>query len=930
MDQKDFLDWGTVEEAKADAVRKGEHKDGVAEASAVAGGGESAPAAAPAKKKKAAKKAKKKGGVTPMMQQFNKAKKDAPGALLFFRMGDFYEMFGEDAVIASREIGLTLTARDKGANAMPMAGIPVKAAENYLIRLVRKGFKVAICEQLEDPRHVKGIVDRGVVRIVTPGTLTEENALESKESNYLASVFITTGKGAPKAGLAWVDVSTGSFSAAELSPDEIDDELARIRPAELLWPMTLEDRWEDGVELRGRLGQRVTERDDWRFDRDGMRRALERHFKVKTLEGYGFSDESPVVSAAGALIEYLEETQRANCDHVRHIQKVEPTDHLVLDHATRSCLELVVTQRGERREGTLLDAVDRSITPMGARLMREWLLSPLTQVDAITKRQDGVTEFVQTVFLREEIREVLRDVLDIERLVAKLSTGRATGRDLVALAASLAVVPPIKLQLATVGSPVLRELEERLDALEDVTSQIRNTIVDSPPMAIKEGGLVRDGFHAELDELREIAGSGKQAMAQFQAREGELTGITGLRIGYNSVFGYFLEVPRGQVDRVPDRYIRKQTIKTCERYITPELKEFETKVLKAEELSRDLEYDLFGKLRDSVAAEIGRILDTARGLAELDVLSGLAEVAAEMRYCPPTIANDDCLRIVEGRHPVIEQSAACEAFVPNDSTLDAAADSSRRIAILTGPNMAGKSTYIRQTALIALLAQVGSWVPAQSAHVGVTDRIFTRVGSGDDISRGASTFMVEMIEIANILNNATSRSLVILDEVGRGTSTYDGLALAWSLVEHMHENIGARTLFATHYHQLTALEDTFSDVCNLNVAVRETGDEIAFLHRIVEGSTDRSYGIHVARLAGVPSEVLVRAEEILRDLESETPTHERPPIAAPGSTYIQPASAPSAAPESKTDALLRSLDVNSMTPIEALLKLQELRGLAEG
>jgi DNA mismatch repair protein MutS len=923
MDQKDFLDWGS-----AQAGQSPQNADAVHEGTPSVSASAPEPSAKPAKRK-ASKKAKKKGGITPMMEQFNRAKKDAPGALLFFRMGDFYEMFGEDAVVASREIGLTLTARDKGANAMPMAGIPVKAAENYLIRLVRKGFKVAICEQLQDPRHVKGIVDRGVVRIVTPGTLTEENALEAKESNYLASVFITGGKGTPRAGLAWVDISTGSFSAAELSPDELDDELARVNPAELLWPMTLEDRWDDGVELRGRLGPRVTERDDWRFDRDGMRRALERHFKVKTLEGYGFSDESPVVSAAGALIEYLEETQRASCDHIRHIQKVEPSDHLVLDHATRSCLELVVTQRGERREGTLLDAIDRTTTPMGARLMREWLLSPLTNVAAIEYRQAGVTEFVQTVFLREEVREILRDVLDIERLVAKLTTGRATGRDLVALASSLSVVPPIKMQLATVGAPLLRELEENLDALEDVTSMILGTLVDSPPLTIKEGGLVRDGFSAELDELREIAGSGKQAMAQFQAAEGEKTGITGLRIGYNSVFGYFLEVPRGQIDRVPDTYIRKQTIKACERYITPELKEFETKVLKAEELSRDLEHDLFGKLRAAVASQIGRILDTARGLATLDVLSGLAEVASEMRYCPPTISCDDTLHITEGRHPVIEQSNSCDAFVPNDSTLNAAQDSHRRIAILTGPNMAGKSTYIRQTALIALLAQVGSWVPAQAAHIGVTDRIFTRVGSGDDISRGASTFMVEMIEIANILNNATAKSLVILDEVGRGTSTYDGLALAWSLVEHMHEKIGARTLFATHYHQLTALSETFADVCNLNVAVRETGEEITFLHRIVEGSTDRSYGIHVARLAGVPSEVLTRAEEILVDLEAERSTHDRrttaPREARTSQAPIQ--SAPAA--QSETDALLRTLDVNSMTPIEALLKLQELRGLAE-
>jgi DNA mismatch repair protein MutS len=877
-------------------------------------------------------KAGKKGGLTPMMVQFNKAKKDAPGAVLFFRMGDFYELFGDDAKLASRELGLTLTARDKGTNAMPMAGVPIKAAEQYLLRLVRKGFKVAICEQLTDPRHSKGIVERGVVRIVTPGTITEEDALDARASNFLASVFV--GKSRP--AVAWVDLSTGRFFAAEVAPAELADELARVRPAELLWPVTLEDRWEAAFQVRGELGPRVTEREDWRFDHDGMQRALLRHFKVRTLEGYGFDEDSPVVSAAGALVEYLEETQRASCEHVRHIQKVEPKDHLVLDRATRACLELVTTQRGEERSGTLLEAVDRTLTPMGGRLMREWLLGPLTRVEAIGARQAGVTEFVREPFRREEAREILRDVHDIERLVAKLSTGRVNGRDLVALAASLTAVPPLKMQLATAGAPLLRDIETRLDALEDVSGQIRRTLQETPPLTIKEGGLIRAGVSAELDELREIAGSGKTAMARFQATEVERTGIQNLRIGYNSVFGYFLEVPRGQVERVPEHYIRKQTIKTSERYITPELKEFETRVLKSEELARDLEYDLFNALRDDVARELDRILDTARALAELDVLVGLAQVAAENDYVAPTIANDGRIDIVEGRHPVIEQSPVCDSFVPNDTrlvapleTISATADGedTRRIAILTGPNMAGKSTYIRQTALIVLLAQVGAWVPAREAHIGVCDRIFTRIGSGDDISRGASTFMVEMVEIANILNNATRHSLVILDEVGRGTSTYDGLAIAWSLVEYLHDQIGARTLFATHYHQLTSLTDRLHGVFNLNVAVREANDEVAFLHRIVEGATDKSYGIYVARLAGVPAAVLRRADDLLVELETQKTAAPLNASANDTSTNAKPAPSPSEVRRSQVELELRAVDPNAMTPMDALLLVQRLRGL---
>ena len=854
-----------------------------------------------------------------MMEQFWGAKKEQPDALLFFRMGDFYELFGDDAVVAARELGIALTSRAKGVDAMPMAGVPVRSVDTYLMRLVDKGFKVAICEQLTDPRRSKGIVERGIVRVVTPGTITEEDQLDKRKSNYLACLFV----GKERAGLAWVDVSTGRFQVAELAHAEVADEVARVAPAELLWPPSVLERHGAVAQEVGKLlGRRIGERDEWRFATDTCERVLKKHFAVATLEGFGIEEGSPIVPAAGALIEYLEETQRQACEHVRTVEVVEPAEHLVLDRATRSCLELVATQRDGRREGSLLDAVDRTLTPMGGRLMREWLLAPLARVDAILARQAGVAELVESTFRREELRELLDDVLDLERLVAKVSTGRANGRDLVALANSMAIGPKVADKLADCFAEKLCALRDDIDPLVDLTERIGRTLVDSPPVTIKEGGLVRDGFDEQLDEYRSIAGDGKAWMARFQAEEVARTGIQNLKIGYNSVFGYFIEVPRGQIDRVPESYVRKQTIKTAERYITPELKEFESKVLKSEELARDLEYEIFVALREAVGQEVGRILDTARAIAEIDVLAGLAQVAADHRYSRPEVDDGDELTIVAGRHPVIELSTACETFVPNDSRLDL---SDRAITILTGPNMAGKSTYVRQTALICLLAQIGSFVPATEAKIGVVDRVFTRVGSGDDISRGASTFMVEMVEIANILNNATRRSLVILDEVGRGTSTFDGLALAWAIVEHVHDAIGARTLFATHYHQLTDLAERLDGVCNKSVAVREWGEEIVFLHQIVEGGTDRSYGIHVARLAGVPQEVVDRSRAILRDLErDEDDLAQRILAKTPGEAKLYDAPPAQSAP-SPVEGKLRELDPDRMTPIEALMALKELR-----
>jgi len=866
------------------------------------------------------------GGSSPMMEQFWRAKRQHPEALLFFRMGDFYELFHEDAQVASRELGLTLTARSKGEGAIPMAGVPVRSADAYLMKLVAKGHKVAICEQLQDPRTTKGMVDRGVVRVVTAGTLTEEDALDARENNYLACLAT----GAERDGLAWVDLSTGRFQVLELERARLVDEIARIAPAELLLSSAAGESEEPVlVELRAVLGPRLTQRDPWRFERVVTQDKLLAHFRVASLEGFGIEAESPVVPAAGALLEYLEETQKAACAHVLRLERVDPGRYVVLDRATTGCLELFRTQRDGRKEGTLIEVLDATRTPMGARRLRDWLCHPLREPEAILLRQRAVAEFVDGPFLRDEVRELLAGVLDIERLCAKVSTDRAHARDLVGLANSLAAVAPLRAKLESCHSAMLGELVQALDPLSELVERVRTTLVDSPPLATREGGLVRAGVHAGLDELRTIGSDGKSWMARFQAEEMQRANIPGLKIGFNSVFGYFLEVPRGQVERVPAHYHRKQTIKGAERYITPELKEHEEKVLHAEERAHDLEYELFVALRGRVAAEIARILATAEALALVDVLAGLAQRAVELRYVAPEIDAGDVIRIVDGRHPVVERMPGAGPFVPNDSRLNR---SDRMITVLTGPNMAGKSTYIRQTALIVLLAQIGSFVPAAEARIGVVDRIFTRIGAADDIGRQASTFMVEMIEIANILNNASARSLVVLDEVGRGTSTFDGLALAWAIVEHLHEKTRARTLFATHYHQLTDLGTRLKGVCNMNVAVREWHEEIVFLHKIVDGGTDRSYGIHVARLAGVPREVLERAKAILADIERDA--EDLAPRIARGSDkgrkgeragaqqlgLFEPA-------QSAVEKELAQADLDRLTPIEALLLLRELKQL---
>ena len=857
-----------------------------------------------------------------MMAQYSAAKREHPDALLFFRMGDFYELFFDDAKEASRLLSLTLTSRSKGEGAVPMAGVPARAVDGYLKRLVQAGRRVAICEQVQDPRDAKGLVDRRVVRVVTAGTLTEEEMLQPGQQNFLAAVL----PGRERAGIAWLDLSTGTFLVTEVPAARLTDELHRIEPAELLAPEGRRELLPREVAL---VAGTATWRPDFAFDPEAAFRALTGFFRVASLEGFGVQEMPLAVGAAGALIGYVQETQKTALPHIRKLEVWQRGGRMFLDRATRQSLELCATLREGKTDHTLLAVLDRTRTPMGARLLRDWLLAPLLELAEIHRRQEAVAELCQGDVLRDTLATALGAVLDLPRLVAKISCGRANARDLVGLKDSLLRVPEIKgaLQPAAgtgarpVQSPRLLDIGQRLDALDDVVREVGGCLVDVPPLPLTEGGLVREGFDASLDELRGLGREAKDWMARFQEKEIARTGIPGLKVGFNKVFGYYIEITHAGAGAgtIPANDLRKQTVKNAERYVTPELKEFETRALKSEELSREMEYNIFVSLREAVAARTGRILETAGLLAELDALLSFALVAREGRYVRPVVDDSDDLMILDGRHPVIERVRGSEGFVPNDTQFAAAA---ARIAILTGPNMAGKSTYIRQVALITLLAQCGAFVPAREARIGLVDRIFTRVGSADDIGRGQSTFMVEMTETANILNNATRRSLVILDEVGRGTSTYDGLALAWALCEELHDRISCRTLFATHYHQMTEMATTRPGIKNQHVAVSEWGEEIVFLHKIVDGGTDKSYGLHVARLAGIPGTVIGRAREVLAEIEDEASgmaprlgRGKRP--ARKQMTLFKP-------PELELLELVRALDPERMTPMDALVKLQEI------
>jgi len=868
---------------------------------------------------------------TPMMRQYRELKARDPQALLLFRMGDFYELFGEDAERASALLGLTLTTRDKGPDAIPMAGFPHPALESYLARLVAAGQRAAVCEQLSEPKPGKGPVDRDIVRVVTPGTLTDDALLDPRSANYLAAVAEARGK----LGLAWVELSTGRFGLTEVSRRELADEMARLNPAETLISETdLDAPWVRA--LRGLAPGPITSRPSWDFVPDQARSTLFNHFRTTTLAGFGVEDEAIEVAAAGALLAYLRETQKSALGHLIRLTPHRRGSVMALDEMTRRSLELTRTLREGRREGSLLQVIDRTVTPMGARLTADWLTSPLTELDAIGARHSAVAELVADGALRSDLRASLGRASDLERLSGRVGTGRASPRDLVALAKTLGLLPKVKARLTARHARLLAELEGSLELLPEVRESIEAALVDDPPATPKEGGLIRDGYHPYLDELRETARGGKSWIARFQAEQARQTGITGLKVGFNKVFGYYIEITdaqlkaRGYKDAPPPGYIRKQTVKNAERYITAELKEYEDKVLHAEERAGALEYELFVSLRDRVSAEAPRLIQAGSVLAQVDALAGLAELAARQGYARPELVADPVLEIEAGRHPVLDATMPHGEFVPNDTALGPDAG---LILLLTGPNMAGKSTYIRQVALMAILAQIGSFVPAKRARMGVVDRLFARVGATDELGRGMSTFMVEMTETANILNNATPRSLVILDEIGRGTSTFDGVSLAWAIAEHLHDAVGCRTLFATHYHELVDLEKTKPRLRNANVAIRESEGDVIFLHRIVPGGADQSYGIHVARLAGVPAPILDRAREILAFLERQHVPHAQPstgpepPVPKVKTGRALQASLFAALPEPLLEEL-RRVDPDVLTPDQAVGLIRRLRDLA--
>jgi DNA mismatch repair protein MutS len=823
--------------------------------------------------------------LTPMMQQYRDAKEAHPGMLLLFRMGDFYELFDSDAELASRVLGLTITSRDK---TIPMAGFPHHSLQVHLRKLLQAGHRVAICDQVEDAALAKGLVRREVTRVVTPGTLTEDELLDPKAANHLVAL-------APEGnliGLAWVDLSTGEFLASDVPTSGLADELGRLAASEYLCAETkivLGGSLEPSA-LAAQLHALSPEatlvsRPDWSFERTSAQNALFDHLGVVTMAGFGFSDDQPGLTAAGALLRYLKETLKCDLSHLKNIRPYRQDEFLVLDEVTRRSLELTRTLREENRAGSLLWVLDRSVTPMGARLIKHWLESPLANRGAIDSRLDAVAELAEGHHFRQELRDRLAETLDLQRLTARISTGRASPRDLGGVGRTLRVLPPLKAKVAGRRSAIFHDLETRLDLCPDLRAMLDGALSDELPLGSREGGVIRRGHDVELDHWHSVAKGGKEWIAQFQAREIARTGIPSLKVGFNRVFGYYIEITHVRAKKVPDDYQRKQTLKNAERYITPELKEYEEKVLSAEDKIREREHELFVALRDQVAAQSERLMRTADVLATLDALGSLAEVAASRGYCRPELCEDPMLEIVEGRHPVLDQALAAGMLVPNDVHMGSDAG---MVLLITGPNMSGKSVFIRQVALLTLMAQMGSFVPARRARIGIVDRIFTRVGASDELSRAQSTFMVEMTEAANILNNATPRSLVILDEIGRGTSTYDGVSIAWAIAEYLHDQVGCRALFATHYHELAQLAERLPALRNYNAQVDETEGRVIFLHRIAPGSADKSYGIHVARLAGVPGDVLDRATEVLADLEAhhvktKDPTISKRPRRAPAS-----------------------------------------------
>ena len=825
--------------------------------------------------------------MTPMLQQYLEIKEAHPGTILFYRMGDFYEMFFEDAEVASRVLGITLTSRSKKeGQRIPMCGVPYHAVSGYLGKMVKAGYRVAICEQTEDPKQAKGIVKREVVRVVTPGVTTDDQILDAGSNTFVCALYLkeikenknTTGKKKSAknahrtAGLSFLDVSTGSFFITEVpvpgdNLDQIIDEITRMQPAELLLPGdSLEQFTELTETLSTLLGELcVTEYQDHAFEYTNARTTLQEHFQVTNLAGFGCEEQQAAIRAAGALLSYIQDTQKTDLSYIKQLQHQSGTDFLIIDESSRRNLELTETIIGGKRKGSLLSVLDLTCTPMGARLLRQRLLFPLQDADKIQLRLAAVDKLLTDSVLQENLHEQLKGIYDIERLCSRLVLGQGNARDMDGLKISLGCLPEIKHLLAPIPSGLLQQIGVELDPIMDLHELITVSIRDNAPITLRDGRLIREGYNPELDELIVLLRDGKQLIANLEARERERTGISKLKVGYNKVFGYFLEVSRSQADQIPEDFIRKQTLVNAERFITPELKELENKIASAQEKRLVLEYDLFIAIREKISRQSQRLLAAAASVARLDFLLSLTRCAHRYQYVRPEINDNHAITIVEGRHPVIERSLEPGRFVPNDVALD---QEEHELLIITGPNMAGKSTVLRQTALIVLLAHIGSFVPADQADICIVDRIFTRVGAMDDLRRGQSTFMVEMNETANILNNATDNSLVILDEIGRGTSTYDGLAIAWAVAEELADKNerGIKTLFATHYHELTDLAATHQRIQNYSIAVREWNDTIIFLHKLVKGATNRSYGIQVAGLAGVPAHVVARAHEILANI----------------------------------------------------------------
>ena len=872
--------------------------------------------------------------LTPMMKQYMQTKEEYKDCILFYRLGDFYEMFFDDALTASKELEITLTGKNCGLEERaPMCGIPYHAVDSYLNRLVSKGYKVAICEQVEDPKTAKGIVKREVIRVVTPGTNLDTQGLDETKNNYIMCIVYM----ADRYGLSVADVTTGEYLVTELdSQTKLMDELYKFMPSEIVCNEAFYMSGLDLDDLKNRLHMAIYSLEAWYFDDALCRETLQEHFKVASLEGIGLSDYECGMIASGALLKYLEETQKNSLSHMSRLTRYATGNYMVLDSATRRNLELVETLREKQKRGSLLWVLDKTKTAMGARTLRKYVEQPLIDKESIVKRLDAVAELKDNAICREEIREYLNPVYDLERLVGKITYQSANPRDLIAFQSSLSMLPSVKCILKDMESDLLKEIYEELDPLEELCDLVGRAIQEEPPLAMKEGGIIKDGYNEEVDRLRKAKSEGKNWLADLETKEREKTGIKNLRIRYNKVFGYYLEVTNSFKDLVPDYYTRKQTLANAERYIIPELKELEDTILGAEDKLCALEYELYCEVRNTIAAELTRIQRTAKAVAKLDVIASLALVAERNNYVRPKINEKGVIDIRDGRHPVVEKMIPNDMFIANDTYLD---DKKQRISIITGPNMAGKSTYMRQAALIVLMAQLGSFVPASSANIGLVDRIFTRVGASDDLASGQSTFMVEMNEVANILRNATSKSLLILDEIGRGTSTFDGLSIAWAVVEYISNSklLGAKTLFATHYHELTELEGKISNVNNYCIAVKEKGDDIVFLRKIVKGGADKSYGIQVAKLAGVPDPVINRAKEIVEELVTADITGKVKDIAVQGSETKEKT-------QKKLDEVdltqfslfdtvkdddvlneLKELDISHMTPMDAMNKLYQLQ-----